>query len=73
MSDELKIDDISFIIPSRNNLKYLKWCYDAIREVYPDVWVCYWDDFSDDGTWDWMQDRVKNDPKVKAERHDGPA
>ena len=23
--------NISLVIPARNNLKYLKWCYDAIR------------------------------------------
>ena len=26
------MDKISFIIPSRDNLRYLKWCYNSIRK-----------------------------------------
>ena len=45
--------DISFIQPSRNNLKYLKWSYESIRKnggLEPTI--CVADDFSNDGTWD---------------------
>ena len=45
---------ISFIIPSRNNLKYLKWGYNAIQKNKGDheVEICYADDASTDGTFD---------------------
>ena len=40
---------ISFIQPSRSNLKYLKWSYEAIRKNlgYRHE-ICMADDFSDD-------------------------
>ena len=48
---------ISFIQPSRNNLKYLKWSYQAIRQNQGDhiVEICIADDASTDGTWEWCQ------------------
>ena len=48
---------ISLIQPSRNNLKYLKWSYDAIRKNQGDhtVEICIADDASTDGTWEWCQ------------------
>ena len=64
---------ISFIQPSRSNLKYLKWSYEAIRKNlgYRHE-ICMADDFSDDGTWDWMQEISKKDPNVKIYRNEGP-
>ena len=48
---------ISFIQPSRNNLKYLKWSYESIRKNlgYRHE-ICIADDFSDDGTWEWLKE-----------------
>ena len=65
---------ISFIIPSRNNLKYLKWSYDSIRKNQGDheVEICVADDASTDGTWDWCEDMIKKDSNFKAIRNDGP-
>ena len=65
---------ISFIQPSRNNLKYLKWSYDSIRKNQGDhtVEICVADDFSNDGTWDWCQEMMKNDSNFKAIRNEGP-
>jgi len=65
---------ISLIQPSRNNLKYLKWSYDSIRKNQGDheVEICVADDFSNDGTWEWCQDRMENDPNFKAIRNEGP-
>ena len=65
---------ISFILPSRNNLKYLKWCYDAIRSnlSHKEHEVCIADDASNDGTWDWCQNMMKTDPHFKAIRNNGP-
>ena len=70
-----KIDErvISFIQPSRNNLKYLKWSYNSIRKnLSPDHEICWADDFSDDGTWEWMNEIVKKDKNVKIHRNEGP-
>ena len=64
---------ISFIQPSRNNLKYLKWAYKSIRRNlgYRHE-ICMADDFSDDGTWDWMNSICLIDPNVKIHRNNGP-
>jgi glycosyltransferase involved in cell wall biosynthesis len=59
---------ISFIQPSRNNLKYLKWSYDAIRKNQGEhtVQICVADDASTDRTWEWCQERMKNDEHFSA-------
>ena len=64
---------ISFIQPSRNNLKYLKWSYDSIRKnLGSHHEICWADDFSDDGTWEWMQEIAQKDKNVKIHRNEGP-
>ena len=64
---------ISFIQPSRNNLKYLKWSYNSIRKnLGPEHEICWADDFSDDGTWDWMNEIFKKDENIQIMRNDGP-
>ena len=69
MSDKV----ISFIQPSRSNLKYLKWSYNSIRKNlgYRHE-ICWADDFSDDGTWEWMNEIVDKDVNVKIHRNEGP-
>ena len=64
---------ISFIQPSRNNLKYLQWSYNSIRKNlgYRHE-ICWADDFSDDGTWEWMQEIAGKDKNVKIHRNEGP-
>ena len=64
---------ISFIQPSRNNLKYLKWSYNSIRKNlgYRHE-ICWADDFSDDGTWEWMKEIMRKDNNVQIIRNDGP-
>ena len=59
---------ISLIQPSRNNLKYLKWSYYAIRknQGYHEVEICVADDASTDGTWEWCQEMMEKDPHFKA-------
>jgi glycosyltransferase involved in cell wall biosynthesis len=65
--------DISFIQPSRNNLKYLKWSYEGIRKnAGPEPTICVADDFSNDGTWEWCQEMMQTDPNFKAIRNEGP-
>ena len=64
---------ISFIQPSRNNLKYLKWSYNSIRKNLGYTHeICWADDFSDDGTWEWMQEIAEKDGNVKIHRNEGP-
>ena len=64
---------ISFIQPSRNNLKYLKWSYNSIRKNLGYIHeICMADDFSNDGTWEWMQKIAEIDNNVKIHRNEGP-
>ena len=55
---------ISFIQPSRNNKKYLKWSYESIRKnLGPQHEICMADDASNDGTWMWMNKIASEDKK----------
>jgi len=65
---------ISLIQPARNNLKYLKWSYEATRKNQGDheVEICVADDASTDGTWDWCLEMMDKDPLFKAHRNEGP-
>ena len=65
---------ISIIQPTRNNLKYLIWAYNAIRKNQGEhiVEICVADDFSNDGTWEWCETKIKEDKHFKAIRHNGP-
>jgi len=64
---------ISFIQPSRSNLKYLKWSYDSIRKnLGSHHEICWADDFSDDGTWEWMKETAEKDGNIKIMRNEGP-
>ena len=67
------MEPISFIIPSRNNLSYLKMCYDSIRKNagYRHE-ICFADDASSDGTWEWVKEIGKKDNLVKYYRNPGP-
>jgi len=68
---EMKL--ISFIQPSRNTLKYLKWSYRSIRKnLGYSHEICMADDFSDDGTWEWMKEIAEKDENVKIYRNEGP-
>ena len=64
---------ISFISPSRNNLSYLKWMYNSIRKNVGYVHeILLADDFSSDGTWEWLQEIKHKDHNVKIFRNEGP-
>lgn len=67
--------NISIICPTRNNLKYLKWAYNAIRDNQGDhiVELCVADDASEDGTWEWCVETEKTDPNFKWIRNMGPS
>jgi len=63
---------ISFIIPSRNNLPFLKQAYFSIRENIDESKheIVMLDDASDDGTWEWLESL--NDPNIIINRNLGP-
>ena len=62
---------ISFVIPSRNNLKYLKQAVGSIQEYYGTQHdIVLLDDASTDGTWDWIQS-LEGDNIIKY-RNEGP-
>lgn len=66
---------ISIIQPSRNNLRYLKWAYQAIRNNQGEhiVEICVADDASTDGTWEWCQQVLNDgDSHFKCIRNEGP-
>ena len=65
---------ISFIIPSRNNKKYLEWAYNSIRKNQGnhEVEICVADDFSEDGTKEWCKQITAKDPQFKWIRNEGP-
>lgn len=67
------MNKISFIIPGRNNKKYLNWAYKSIRlNLETQHEICFADDASTDGTWEWCQSIMKDDPNFKAIRNEGP-
>lgn len=56
---------LSIILPSRNNLQYLKWAYDSIRKnLNPEHQICIHDDRSTDGTWEWLKELKKTDEHI---------
>ena len=63
---------ISFIQPSRNNLKYLKWSYNSIRKHlgYRHE-ICVFSDYSTDGTVEWCEEISKKDNNFKYIVNDG--
>ena len=64
---------ISFVIPSRNNLKYLQQAYFSIKESTGDKHeIVLLDDASTDFTWDWIQQISNVDSNVVTYRNEGP-
>lgn len=64
---------ISFILPSRNNLKYLKQAYESIRKNSKHQHeICIASDASTDGTVEWVQEIMKTDENVKLHINEGP-
>ena len=62
---------ITFVIPCRNNLKYLKQAVDSIERYYGDFHnIVILDDASNDGTWEWIQ--LLNGSHITKYRNGGP-
>lgn len=57
--------EITFIIPVRNNVEYAAQAYSSIRKIHPtEHYVVLLDDASTDGTWDWIHSMSEGDSKV---------
>ena len=50
---------ITFVIPSRNNLDLLKLCYKSIKDLGNDHHILVLNDASVDGTLDWLKEISK--------------
>ena len=62
---------VTFIIPCRNNLIYLKQAVDSIEKHYGNYHqIVILDDASNDGTWEWIDSL--NKPNIKTYRNEGP-
>lgn len=62
---------ISFIIPSRNNLKYLQQAVESITACYDTQHdIVLLDDASTDGTWEWLQTLTADN--IITYRNEGP-
>lgn len=63
---------VTFIIPTRNNLPYLKLAYASIRKHYPQYEIIILDDGSTDGTKEWIDSESgKQDSNTLYVPHDG--
>ena len=61
---------VTFIIPCRNNLVYLKQALNSIEKYYGEYHkIVVLDDASNDGTWEWIQSI--NKPNIKTYRNEG--
>ena len=62
---------ITFIIPCRNNVKYLKQAVYSIEDCYGDTHnIVILDDASTDGTWEWTESL--NKPYIITYTYEGP-
>lgn len=64
------MENITFVIPSRNNLEFLKLAYNSIKQLGNGHEILVLDDFSSDGTTEWL--KGLNDDSVLIYRNDGP-
>lgn len=66
--------DVTFIIPSRENLHFLKYAYDSIRRnIGPEPYILYADDFSViDGSKFWMKEIKNVDDRFDYIVNEGP-
>ena len=63
--------EITFIIPVRNNQKYALQAYRSIRKYHPEEhYIVLLDDASTDKTWEWIDNTAKWDEKVIAYRNE---
>ena len=64
---------VTFVIPCRNNLKYLKQAVNSIENNYGNTHdIVILDDASTDGTWEWIQSYADGMDYIKTYRNEGP-
>lgn len=69
----MKYKKVSFVIPSRNTLKYLQWAYNSIRNnIGKEHELVLIDDASTDRTWEWLNHINESDENVIIYRNEGP-
>jgi FkbM family methyltransferase len=68
--ENLQIEPITFVIPTRNNLDFLKLAYKSIKELKGDHYVLILDDASEDGTDKWLEEL--DDQNVDVYSNKGP-
>lgn len=63
----MNVEPITFIVPSRNTLSYLKLSVESLRKNLSrsDHEIIIFDDASNDGTWEWVKDLCSKDPNVR--------
>ena len=64
------MEKITFVIPSRNNLEFLKLAYKSIRNLETEHEILVLDDASTDGTKEWIYE--VNDPNLFTHINEGP-
>jgi len=68
--NNINIEPITFVIPSRNNLEFLKLAYKSIKNLKGDHEILVLNDASTDGTQEWIESI--NDSKLITHHNEGP-
>ncbi len=63
------IKDITVIIPSRNNLEYLKLAYKSLIDNYKNINIMILSDASTDGTNEWLEEKKKENNNLSVVIH----
>ena len=66
----MKLDKITFVIPSRNNLEFLQLAYQSIRNLETKHEILVLNDASTDGTQEWIDNL--NDEDLIIHHNPGP-
>ena len=66
----MSLNKITFVIPSRNNLEFLKLAYESIRNLETRHEILVLNDASSDGTWEWIEGQ--KDPDLITYFNPGP-
>lgn len=71
-NNSLTVNDVTLVIPTRNNLKYVKSAYTSIRKyIGNDVHIVILDDASSDDTWKWCNEIYSVDSRLEIYRNEG--
>ena len=68
--DKYEMKKITFVLPSRNNLEFLKLAYKSLRDLKTKHEILVLDDASTDGTQEWI--KSLNDPDLITYHNSGP-